>query len=379
MEIKSNEVSPLEVSLHLWMDKWVIDGFHPQMLKITAGPNIPLTKLTGWWYILNPCTPTGYTGCLKVFSSLKVSMDFYPTLPDFQLQFGKSCTLPFVKPNKFGLFGLLGLEEEDILLTDFIYGGKVLHKAVMIRLDYGMRRSQFSSDVMGGLSFVTQFDASRCDSIHSGHLEQLAITCPNLDHLNLLGNDYCLENLQGLHVISACFKKLQGLNLVSIPVDKHQVVELWKILADMRLTYLAIELCAMTPQTEHEQEIISLFQECIYLKAIEVRRTRLGKLKHDLSVLSCFPSLVHCIVGDIPNSIEVVINSCSKLKYFVYSSYFLQLLSIQNKNVEQLSIKTVNSNYVIIPDSSYSQYQLMVDWFMLLCMQVVCLMLVLLL
>ena len=69
----------------------------------------------------------------------------------------------------------------------------------MIRLNYGMRRSQFSSDITGGLIFVTQFDASRCDSIHSGHLEQLVITCPNLDHLNLPGNDCCLENLQGLH------------------------------------------------------------------------------------------------------------------------------------------------------------------------------------
>ena len=191
------------------MDKWVIDGFRPPMLKITAGPDIPLTKLVKHWYLLNAHLPNSHTGCLKVSSSLKVPMDLYPALPDFQL--------PFVKPSKFELL------VKDILLTDFTSGDKVLHKAVMFYLNDGMERSRFSTDITG-LSFVTHFDPSRCKSLHSGHLKQLAIVCPNLEHLNLLGNDCCLENLQGLNVIAACCKNLQGLNLVDVSVDKHQVV-----------------------------------------------------------------------------------------------------------------------------------------------------------
>ena len=95
-------------------------------------------------------------------------MDLYPPLPDFQLQFGQSCTLPFVEPSKCGLLGL----EQDILLTDSTYCGKVVHKARMI-----MHIDDIERVSVTGISFVTHFEGQ---SLHSDHLEQLAIACPNL-------------------------------------------------------------------------------------------------------------------------------------------------------------------------------------------------------
>jgi len=114
-------------------------------------------------------------------------MDLHPALPDFQLQFGQSCILPFVKSSKFGL---LGLEENYVLLTDSTCNGRAVHKAMIIGPSDGMR----SSHGISGFK-VAHFDASQCGLFQSGHLEQIAMACPNLQHLNLQGNMDCLRML----------------------------------------------------------------------------------------------------------------------------------------------------------------------------------------
>jgi len=339
----------LEVGLDLWLKKWMTNGYHPQTLKVIS-QNIPVKELVKHWYLLNPYSPSGCTGCLKIYNSLKVPMDLFPALPDFQLQFGESCVLPFVKPSKCGL---LGLEEEDVFVTDSVCHGKALHKAVMLRLNDDIERSRFKSNVTS-LSCVTQFDTTRCD-LYPGHLEQLAAACPNLQHLNLLGNRHCLERLQGLRVLSSSCKNIRGLTLVEIS-NVEDCVQLWEILADMRLTYLGIELVVLLPWIFEINKIISLFQQCIDLKAIEVQRTRFGykHISHNLSVLSNFPSLIYCFVGNIPFNIEAIVNSCLKLKYFVHSSYsseFLNQSVAENDGLEQLCIKSAEPRDAVVPDT----------------------------
>ena len=320
------------------LGEWVIQGFVPQTLNVVVGQTYQLTWLARDWLHFNPRSPTNHTGCFKVFSSLKVPMDLYPALPDFQLQFGQSCTLPFVKPSKCGL---LGLEEWNMLLTDTTYHGQVVHKAMMTKLSPDIECSHFSSDITC-LSFVTHFDASQCGSLHSGHLEQVAMACPKLQHLNLKGNSHCLERLQGLYMLLAC-KNLRGLNLLDIlEVESH--IRLWKILVDMKLTYLAIQLCVLIPwelNGQAEPEIVSSFQKCLNLKALEVW-SRCNRRQRDFSVLSHFPSLVHYLVDHV--DVAVIVNNCTKLKYlsscYAYSSHLLP----QNNNLEQLCIHVSSSN-----------------------------------
>jgi len=111
VEVKVSGLNSLQD--YSWLDQWISKGLLPQALNVVVGSNSLLTYLARDWLYLNPCSFAGHIGRLKVFSSLKVPMDLFPALPGFQLQFGQSCTLPFVKPSKCGL---LGLEEEDILL-----------------------------------------------------------------------------------------------------------------------------------------------------------------------------------------------------------------------------------------------------------------------
>jgi len=339
----------------LWLDEWVNKGLQPQMLRIVVGRDIGLRDLSDpfmefmeQWLELNPHLPTGHTGRLNIFSSLKIPMDLFPALPDFQLQFGQLCTLPFVKPSKCGL---LGLEDNDILLTNSTYGGKLLHKARIIKISDDIGSNHFCCDNTG--VFVTHFDASQCEVLHSGHLEQLAMACPNLQHLNIKGNLHCLEVLKGLCAVAVCCQNMQGLNLARIEaVESH--VELWKILVDMKLAYLAIEICVLIPWKDDGQadtEIICLFQECVTLKALEVHDNKhcSTNRKESLSTLSKLPSLVHCFMQDIPYGIEAIITCCPHLKYFTHSSHspqFSHLLS-QNLELEQLRIETFD---VAIPN-----------------------------
>jgi len=180
-----------------------------------------------------------------VFNRFKVPLDLFPALPILQLQFGQSCALPCVKANKCGLLGT----KDNLMLTDYIYGNRSLHKAVMGSYADSIHHH---SDVVSNLNFVTQLDAVDC-KIHPGHLEQLALVCPNLQYLDLQWNCNCLTSLQGLHVIATCCQSLQGLNLFDISVKAVESrLKLWQILAGLRLTCLAIELCVLVPHNEDE-------------------------------------------------------------------------------------------------------------------------------
>ena len=235
-------------------------------------------------------------------------MDLFPILLIFQLQFGQSCTLPFVKPSKVGF---LGLEEGTILLTDSTYDGNVVHKAEMISwLSSNDSSSHFNNNITD-LNFVTHFDASRSAKLCSDNLKQLAMTCPNLKHLDLERSYCCLMQLQGLYVISIHCKYLRRLNILHISeVENH--VWLWKILVDMRLVYLATELCVLIPRRKEGQFMpeIDSFKEFLNLKALQFHRSgtcnNCAHRQRDLSVLSNFPSIVHCIVGNTDH-IDVIL------------------------------------------------------------------------
>ena len=140
---------------------------------------------------------------------------------------------------------------------------------------------------------------------------------------------------KGLRVIANCCKNLRGLNLLDIFVVENHV-QLWKIIVDMKLTYLAIDLYLLI---QNKQEIIMSFQECVNLKALEIIGPPNTRQNYDLSVLSSFPSLVHCVVGLYPCDVESLIKGCPKLKYLKYAVNFHFFNSVvQKNNLQQLYI-----------------------------------------
>ena len=312
----------LDVALNSWLNVWVMKNHLPRTLNIVCNECVPtatLANLIKSWLRLNPSSPTDHTGCVKVFNRFKVPMDLFPALPIIQLQFGQSCTLPCVKADRYGLLGA----KEDIILTNYTYGSKPLHKAVM--MDSIAGSIHYYNDI-SNLNFVTQFDAVDC-RMHSGHLEQLALACPNLQYLDLQWNFNCLQSLQGLHVIAACCRSLRGLNLLGISIKAVESrVKVWEILASLRLTCLVVELCVLVPNEEDEQTkqlVFNLYKKCSSLMLLEVHCCTYcaicrftGGESGDLILLtlSNFPSLVRCSLSNIHVAVGDIVNSCAKLK-----------------------------------------------------------------
>ena len=332
------------------LTEWAKKVFVPQALNVVSMQAFVPRLLIQKWFDLNPNSPTDHICCFKVYSSLKVPMDLFPVLPDFQLHFGRSCTLPFVKASKYGL---LGLEEDFLLVTDFTDGSKVLHKCKATMGLLGSNTSHFSSTSdIASLNFVTHFDASLCQ-LHSGHLEQLAMACSNLLELNLRKNADCLKSLQGLRVIADYCKSLRGLNLLQISVLEIQShIELWKILVDMRLTYLALEVCALIPHDKDKQTIVALYQKCLNLRALEFgyfcdECRHIMERRGELLILSNITSLIHIftytgiIYKQAPNAMQDIVDSCKMLKFMNYSICSFDFPSSLSNNLEQLCILSI--------------------------------------
>jgi len=107
-----------------------------------------------------PAAATCDMGYFKVYRYRKVPMDLSLQLPSFQLQFGHSCTLPFVKPGKYGL---LGLEDHLLLLTECNCDGIMLYKArAMLKNEFGtsiIEDSERLNNNINSLTFITHFSA----------------------------------------------------------------------------------------------------------------------------------------------------------------------------------------------------------------------------
>jgi len=140
----------------------------------------------------------------------------------------------------------------------------------------------------GNLNCATHFDLSSCHSLFPGHLEQIAIACPNLQRLNLRDCSRCLESVKGLKTIASHRRNLTGLNLLHIPnVEDH--ILLWEILSDMKLTHLAIDYCNLTLKCLNKEKLIAFLRKCSTIKGIHCDHTVNGK-----AMLSYFKSLEYC-------------------------------------------------------------------------------------
>ena len=328
-----------------WLNEWGSANAIPQRLNFVTGANIPLNEFALHLNASSLATHPDDHRYLKVYDNFKDFEGFFPALPKFQLQFGHSCTLPLANVSKYGL---LGLDSDVIFLTDHMINGIVSYKAVMMR-NNGVATGPINSAILSA-EFVTHFDASCCDALYSGHLEQLAITCPNLQQLNLQNNLNCLKNLQGLKVLSSCCVRLEGLNILGISVKEvENSVKLWEILVDLKLVYLAIEFCCLLcfeVDVQTKETISILQQKCFKMKALEssccVQCIKCAENTQPL-LLTNFPSLVQCLTNNID-----IIDNCGSVRYLRYTGNNISCSwLLPTCNLKQLCIL---SDQLVLPD-----------------------------
>ncbi|XP_065914895.1 uncharacterized protein [Dysidea avara] len=305
--------------------------------------------------------PTGITANFRVYNRYnKIPLIFSPSFPCFQLKVEESSkvTTTCVKPSDFGI---LGLEKDLAMMTDFQYGGRTMYMVkYTYHLDYGVL-SKLTDSMhivkLCDLVCATDFDISSWSSLRSGHLEQLAIACPNLQRLNLNSCICCLESLQGLQAIASNCYHLKGLNIGRISVLKlENHILLWEILSDMNLTHLTVDVCILRSKVANKKALICLYQKCRTIRGIQCGYCSCkssSKLSNkDPVTLSYFPSLNYCyccVYHKKPTVVQDVINICKELKCFWYSCerYQLSLNVAHNHNLQQLCISAFRT---VVPD-----------------------------
>ena len=286
-----------------------------------------------------------------LYDIARVPMDLYPPIPLMKFRFGPAATLPLIKLSDHGI---LGLDKDIFYLSDYDHYGKV-------RLSVSPK---YTAVKVEHLHCISNFDSiSNVDfsgvNIYPGHLEQLAIACPNLERLNLGNAQNCLQSLQGLHAIVDTCQNLQGLNLVEIPVSSvESYLLLWELLSSIKkLTHLAIDLCMLIQSSNcdsaNEEKFIRMLRNCGSLKALEIIEKFDCKCKgcqnvHSVNDLlfSHFPSLVY-VTARCTTAFKYIITNCHRLKYLYYelrSEAHITLPSTGSCHLQQLFINSFNIN-----------------------------------
>ena len=164
------------------------------------------------WYKAKSDVPVGCTGRFTWYALHKIPMEIFPVLqPVFQLEFGRTTSLPFVSASNCGLPGLW---QDLVLLTDSMHGRKMMQQAAISFTNDNNVLNHLKCGVIN-LCFVTQFNLSFCE-LSPQQLEQVAFECPNLQQLNIQHNEHCFRNLRGLHAIASVCHNLKGLNMMDI-------------------------------------------------------------------------------------------------------------------------------------------------------------------
>ena len=186
-------------------------------------------------------------------------------------------------------------------------------------------------------------------------MEQLAVSCPNLQKLDLGYCGDCLQSLQGLQAIASHCHNLQGLNLLGMhasEVEDH--ILLWEILSDMKLTYLVIDFCVLRSEAGNKGKLICLFQKC-YIKGLRCQYCKYGRVltDEDALMLSYFPSLNCCYLqpsGTVATVVQGVVNNCKQLKCVRFDLVLCQPLSLLLTHSQSLQQFYINALKTDVPD-----------------------------
>ena len=300
---------------------------------------------------------------IGLYDIARVPMNLYSSIPLMKFWFGPAATPPLIKLSDHGI---LGLDKDIFYLSDYDHDGKV-------RLSVSPRVPNMYTELYEvkdeHLHCISNFDSISnvnffCVNIYPGHLEQLAISCPNLERLNLMKAQNCLQSLQGLHAIVDTCQNLQGLNLVGIPVSSvESYLLLWELLSNIKkLTHLAIDLCMLIQSSncdsDDKEKLIGMLRNFGSLKALDIIEKFDHKCKgcqHVPSVndllFSHFPSLVYVTLSQArcTTAFNYIITNCHRLKYLFYernlrSEEHVTLPSSSSCHLQQLFISSFNIN-----------------------------------
>ena len=329
---------------------WKEKRFRPPHCNVVSDDCVCVIEFLDDYAAQLTTIPTGYTANFRVFNAYKVPLNFSPSLPVFQLQIEASgkVTIPCVELT-------IGDFDDLVDMTECQYGGRIMY-GLRLRNNY-CDTNTINIAKPHNLKCVTHFDLSHYYSLKFtdyNYLEQLAIACPNLQRLNLQNCYYCLEILQGLKAIANHCHYLLGLNILGLCVPNVEArIQLWEILSDMKLTNLVVNYCVVCSEVTSKERLICLLQKCLTIKGIECGSGLCDYdcEKLDTLMLSHFKSLRYCYLrkytAHSPTIVQDMVNNCKELKCVRIVVDDLSLDLVQNYNLQQLCIQSIDTD---VPD-----------------------------
>ena len=336
----------------------VINVFAPEIGRFVEHLSSQLTHFWSTWSSKLPSFEVALYEIRGLYDIRRAPINLYPSIPLMKIQFGPSATPPLIKLSDHGI---LGLQYDTIHFTDYDHYGEVRHSITVRHKHLHVVKEQLFN-CMSNLYSVSNVDFSFMD-IYPGHLEQLAIACPNLERINIKNARSCLQSLKGLHAIVNKCKNLQGINLAGIPIPcvvhnhlvshTHMNLLLWELLSSVKkLTHLGIDLSMLTHHGNcddvDQQKLIGLLKSCGNLKALEVRDDCCAVDTKDL-LFSHFPSLVYVrLETEFAGPLEYTITNCHQLKYLYYykqeysSVHHISLPSSSSCHLQQLHMENID-------------------------------------
>ena len=294
---------------------------------------------------------------IGLYDIRRVPMDLYPSVPLRKFQFGPTATPPLINLSDHGI---LDLDYKIFYVSDYDHYGEVkLSVSPKYNLHVEQDRHLHSISNFDSVSYVDFYRVNICPD----HLKQLAIACPNLERLNLMNADNCLQSLQGLHAIVDTCQNLQGLNLIGIPVSLvESYLLLWELLSSIKkLSHLAIDMCMLIQSSNcdnaDKEKLIGMLRSCDSLKALEMIRSWLCLSCENIPnvedlLFSHFPSLAYVRLAHVQctTALKYAITDCHQLKYLSYRTTYLHsevhvtLPSSSSCHLQQLCLES--SQYV---------------------------------
>ena len=268
----------------------------PSVINLYA-PNISLLfegQLLQFWSTWSSKLPSFEVG---LYNIRRVPINLYPSIPLMKLQFGPVATPPLIKLSDHGI---LGLQSDAFHFTDYDHYGEVRHSITAQYYGlYTVKEQHFNC--ISNLYSVSNVILC-CVNIYPGHLEQLAIACPNLERINLMHATNCLQSLKGLYAIVDKCKNLQGINVPISCVEGNLL--LWELLSSAeKLTHLAIDVSTLTHHGNcdnvDQQKLIGLLKSCGNLKHLKswmsIGHQLIPKIYYRILLLFCGEKFHGCM------------------------------------------------------------------------------------
>ena len=275
---------------------------------------------------------------IRLYDDETVPMKLYPPVLLRRYKFGPASTISLIQLRSYGIVDLY----HDIFhFTEYNHYGTVRYALTTERstqLAIAKKHIVYNTKSLHSVSYIDLFYLK----VHSDHLKQLALLCPNLQfNLNLIGNKgNCLKDLEGLRTIVHTCQSLTSLNLFGIRVSLvESCLSLWELLSTLKkLAHLSIELCMLYDRDNaKKKKLITIFAHCQNLQALEIQCNQgwKGCIECDINgdfSFSHFPSLQYCRMDDFQYSaIPYVVTNCRQLKYlFDYGINKIGLPSFTN-------------------------------------------------